>query len=331
MAVAIAGFTSFLLIALCTSHDTIAAMFYLSLVASVMMGVQRSIGETALLGFLKGFPGETIGYYGCGTGCAGVTASGLLILLKSIGMTDAAIYLVASPSLIPYFFAFWWLNKQKEQYPYEEEVPTADALLGNAADGGDDSASQCRTLPLDSEPARASPREGYPLNMHGASSDATDPHGAAAGSLLDNRQAGVVDNATLDWATSISILKRTGLLMSNLTAVYYLEYFICTGLTVAIGGKLIEQHEGDHTESFVLTNTFVIFNFCYQIGVFISRSTLGCFKIERVWILTLLQLINTAFWLSNSFLFYCTDIYIYFINMVFVGLMGGASFVNVIY
>ena len=208
MAVAIAGFTSFLLIALCTSHDTVAAMFYLSLVASVMMGVQRSIGETALLGFLKGFPGETIGYYGCGTGCAGVTASGLLILLKSIGMSDAVIYLVASPSLIPYFFAFWWLNKQKEQYPYEEEVPTADALLGTAADGGDDSASQCRTLPLDSEPARASPREGYPLNMHGASSDATDPHGAAAGSLLYSRQADFVDNVSLDWTTSISILKR---------------------------------------------------------------------------------------------------------------------------
>ena len=50
-----------------------------------------------------------------------------------------------------------------------------------------------------------------------------------------------------------------------------------------------------------------------------------------MWILTVLQLLNCAFWLSNSFFFYCTDIYIYFANMVFVGLMGGASFVNVIY
>ena len=28
---------------------------------------------------------------------------------------------------------------------------------------------------------------------------------------------------------------------------------------------------------------------------------------------------------------YCHNIYVYFVHMVFVGLMGGASFVNVIY
>ena len=118
--------------------------------------------------------------------------------------------------------------------------------------------------------------------------------------------------------------------MSNLAMVYYFEYLITTGLTVAIGGQLIERHE-HKKDTFFFENTFVIFNFCYQTGVFISRSSLSIVKIKHVWILTLLQFLNCLFWLSNSLHMYCTSIYVYFVHMIFVGLMGGASYVNVIY
>ena len=87
----------------------------------------------------------------------------------------------------------------------------------------------------------------------------------------------------------------------------------------------------ENKDGFVLTNAFIIFNFCYQIGVFISRSSLSLIKIERVWIITTLQFLNFLFWISNSFNMYVKSIYVYFAHMVFVGLMGGASFVNVIY
>ena len=128
----------------------------------------------------------------------------------------------------------------------------------------------------------------------------------------------------------MSVIRRTGLLMSNLALVYYFEYVITTGLPVAIAGQLIKLHP-ENREGFVLTNAFIIFNFCYQIGVFISRSSLSIMKIERVWIVTTLQFFNFIFWMSNSFHMYVTNIYVYFGHMVFVGLMGGASFVNVIY
>ena len=81
----------------------------------------------------------------------------------------------------------------------------------------------------------------------------------------------------------------------------------------------------------MLTNAFVIFNFCYQIGVFLSRSSLACFKVKRVWIITLLQLFNFVFFMANSFNYLCRNIYILFSVMICVGLMGGSSFVNVIY
>ena len=97
-------------------------MFYLSPVASIMIGVQRSIGESTILGFLKGFPGETVGFFGSGTGFAGIFGSGILIALKSVKLPDSAIYLIASPTIIPYFISFWWLNRQKEGYKYVQET-----------------------------------------------------------------------------------------------------------------------------------------------------------------------------------------------------------------
>lgn len=100
-------------------------MFYLSLLATIMIGVQSALGESTMIGFLKTFPGETIGFYGSGTGFAGLFATSILIVLKAIKLPDAAIYLIASPTLIPYMFAFWWLDKQKEKYVYTQEVESA--------------------------------------------------------------------------------------------------------------------------------------------------------------------------------------------------------------
>ena len=59
---------------------------------------------------------------------------------------------------------------------------------------------------------------------------------SALDNCIDQINIGVHDNEKLSWTNSVGVLKRTGLLMSNLASVYYLEYLITTGLTVAIGG-----------------------------------------------------------------------------------------------
>ena len=107
----IIGLASFGLIALCCAFNDIPVMFYLSMLATVLVGIQCSLGESTTLGFLKGFPGETIGFYGSGTGFAGIFGSGSLILLKAIKVSDAMIFLLATPTIVPYFFCFWWLDK----------------------------------------------------------------------------------------------------------------------------------------------------------------------------------------------------------------------------
>ena len=65
--------------------------------------------------------------------------------------------------------------------------------------------------------------------------------------------------------------------------------------------------------------------------MFISRSSLSFVKIKRVWTITIAQSILFTFYMLNSSVLFCENIYVLFFMMVFVGLMGGAQFVNVIY
>ena len=103
--------TSFIVISICLFCSDIPAMFWVSLVGSIIAGVGTALGESVNLGFLKTFPGNTIGYYGSGTGMAGITGALIFIALKPLGLSDGAIYLIAAPTAIPYCLCFLWLNK----------------------------------------------------------------------------------------------------------------------------------------------------------------------------------------------------------------------------
>jgi len=110
----------------------------------------------------------------------------------------------------------------------------------------------------------------------------------------------------------------------NLASVYFLEYTIIIGfadqatLKYKDSPKPIEEH------------SFILLNFCYQVGVVISRSSLPIIKISRVWIVSALQLLNFIFW---AWIAYDKDfsLPLEFMIMIWVGLMGGASYVNCLY
>ena len=82
--------------------------------------------------------------------------------------------------------------------------------------------------------------------------------------------------------------------------------------------------EPGRKDEFVYDNAYVIFNLCYQVGVFISRSSLPFVKIKKVWTITIAQGILFTFYVLNASVLFCENIYVLFCIMVFVGLMGGA-------
>jgi CLN3 protein len=74
---------SFLLISFCALEaEGDLVFFWIALVAAICTGSVTALGEGTTLGYLKGFPTECMGYFGSGTGFAGIFGTGLLLLLK---------------------------------------------------------------------------------------------------------------------------------------------------------------------------------------------------------------------------------------------------------
>ena len=78
----------FLMISFACTYNTNLAAFYISLVSSVILGTVSALGESTTLGFCKGFPSSVVGYFGSGTGFAGIFGSGIILLLQGVGLTD---------------------------------------------------------------------------------------------------------------------------------------------------------------------------------------------------------------------------------------------------
>ena len=110
--------TGFLIISFACTYNTHEISFWLSLVSSVMLGTVSSLGESTTLGFCKGFPSTVVGFFGSGTGFAGVFGSGMILILQSAGLSNGTIFFIIMPSVIPYFLSFWWISRMKAKYPY---------------------------------------------------------------------------------------------------------------------------------------------------------------------------------------------------------------------
>jgi transcriptional/translational regulatory protein YebC/TACO1 len=91
---------------------------------------------------------------------------------------------------------------------------------------------------------------------------ATTPEKEQEEVLEASFEEGVTDNQRLSTSTIKSVLSKTGFSMGNLCSVYYLEYVITTGWTVATTNQILSKYPG-RIDNFQYTNSYVIFNFCY--------------------------------------------------------------------
>ncbi|KAK5579952.1 hypothetical protein RB653_009641 [Dictyostelium firmibasis] len=111
----------------------------------------------------------------------------------------------------------------------------------------------------------------------------------------------------------------------NLALVYFFEY------VASVGGADLALKKDPKNDNFFIANAFAIFSFCYQLGVLVSRSSLQFIKIKHIGIITILQGINMVFWIVQARYKMVTSVWVLFILMVYCGLLGGASYVNVFY
>ena len=146
----------------------------------------------------------------------------------------------------------------------------------------------------------------------------------------------------------------------QLAAVYFFEYVIQVTFAQLAEGKMLkcdpslsllsasasnktcaDHHPGWTCEAhedcgatyyctppaWVDKNMYQVLAFAYQFGVLMSRSSLSIVRVKKFWVLTLLQAINFAIFFAESFLHFLPS-WLLIVAMVWVGLMGGAMYVN---
>jgi len=116
---------------------------------------------------------------------------------------------------------------------------------------------------------------------------------------------------------------------TQLLLVYFFEYVASVG-----GSASAQPAEYENSSNWFLRNSYAILAFCYQLGVLVSRSSLHLFKVKKVEVITILQGINMIYWVLQAKYLMLKgpgEIWILFALMVYVGLLGGGSYVNIFY
>ncbi|XP_055855569.1 battenin-like [Episyrphus balteatus] len=145
--------------------------------------------------------------------------------------------------------------------------------------------------------------------------------------LVDNSVPSVTsvvedDKPLQGWKEQLMYITSLFKYMLPLLFVYFFEYFINQGLFELV-----------NFENTFLDKESQYRWLCvdYQIGVFISRSSVNLIKFKHIWILSLLQFINVAYFLTEVIFFYTPSIWIAFAIVLWEGLLGGGAYVNTFY
>lgn len=106
-----------------------------------------------------------------------------------------------------------------------------------------------------------------------------------------------------------------------LLLVYFGEYLINQGVQPSLvwPGTAIACQE------------YRYYQFLYQGGVFISRSSVNLFRVKNIWWFPMLQILNLNILTLDAIYHFIPYYWIIFLIVIFEGLLGGATYVNVYY
>lgn len=140
-------------------------------------------------------------------------------------MSNAAIYLVAAPTALPYFMSFLWVDEKKRLFPYEAQLDENTKMQNS------------------SQPSSSNSAAVNSANNLQASEDQENDYVSAACSVVQGEESltesGVVDNEALSWINAKRVYSKVGLLITNLALVYFLEYLITTSFTVVSARRIV--------------------------------------------------------------------------------------------
>ncbi|XP_042360623.1 battenin isoform X2 [Plectropomus leopardus] len=129
-------------------------------------------------------------------------------------------------------------------------------------------------------------------------------------------------NGALTFTEKLHVIKGLLRFVFPLGLVYFAEYFINQGLMELL---YFPKFFLSHAEQYRWYQTL------YQVGVLVSRSSLCCVKIRKLWALSLLQVLNAVLLLFAVHYQFLPSAWLVFTIVLYEGLLGGAAYVNTFY
>lgn len=126
----------------------------------------------------------------------------------------------------------------------------------------------------------------------------------------------------LSFTEKVRVMKGLLKFVLPLGLVYFAEYFINQGLLELL---YFPSSLLSHAEQYRWYQTL------YQVGVLVSRSSLCCFKVRKLWLLALLQVLNAVLLMFAVWLQFLPSTWLVFVIILYEGLLGGAAYVNTFY
>ncbi|KAK6107269.1 CLN3 family protein [Brugia pahangi] len=273
----------------------------MSLTGVALASIGAGIGEVTFLSLTTYFPNSMVGTWSSGTGGAGIFGSFAYAMLTDIhmlGLTPRNALLLML--IVPFTFAltYWKLL----------------LLPGNIH-----RVSLCKPSTYLITYSTLNRRRRSDINSSDETAQLINSSDVSIGEVVSiNEQQSFSDKLTL---AKPLILKY----MFPLALVYFAEYFINQGL--------LELLVYDCAHSFGIGHhgQYRWYQVLYQLGVFISRSSVGFVQLQSSFIplIPILQTINAIFLFWDTLKSFIPHVIIVFIIVFYEGLLGGAAYVNI--
>ncbi|KAI2625416.1 Batten's disease protein Cln3 [Hypomontagnella submonticulosa] len=266
------------------------------MVGVVFASLSSGAGELSFLGLTHYYGHMSLAAWGSGTGGAGIIGAGLYVLFTDwIGLTVKNSLLASAFLPVIMLISFFLILprgplRQGKRAKEYDTVPNQDL-------GEDD-------------------LENDSLNVNVATSLLSPGQTASSATIYDT-DALLKFKANIRRARSLFFPYMLPLLL-----VYIAEYTINQG----VSPTLLFPLESTPFKEF--RDFYPMYGFLYQLGVFISRSSIAFIRIRHLYLPSFLQVGNLVLLTLHAMFPFLPSVYVLFVIIFWEGLLGGAVYVN---
>ncbi|KAK4468632.1 hypothetical protein MN116_007819 [Schistosoma mekongi] len=307
----------------------------MSLLGIVSASLSSGIGDVSFLSMLAFFEKSCVSAWSSGTGAAGLIGSLSYVGLTSITTPENTlriVVLVPCAAFLMYFFVLDRPHHQKFRFRFNplvspDNVSTESrntfetSRLPHGIEPNNILTSLSTNVCLDGDLIEdinaidvITHSDGY---IQLRNEDDTD-----TSQIANNLSSSVLHQQQPTWTVKLQLLKAMICSLFFLSSVYFFEYLI--------NQSLFELLYFQNT-SLTSPEQYRWYQVLYQLGVFLSRSSVNLIHLTTTWLMPLLQGTNFVICLLQVIYGFIPYIWIIFIVIFYEGCLGGLTYVNTFY